>query len=141
MKNPTYLDEKTTGNKQSNTKHTHKNHQTGWSQQRPPHPPPKPPINKPKPPIRNPCRWFETHRSKPIQKKSSPEPPLELPMINRSTVSNPNTQPRPTTPLSTDHNKKKTTTTIVTHAKKKKKSNHRTAESQPTRKNEPLWWE
>ena len=60
MKNPTYLDEKTTGNKQSNTKHTHKNHQTGWSQQRPPHPPPKPPISKPKPPIRNPRRRFET---------------------------------------------------------------------------------
>ena len=71
---------------------------------------------------------FDTHRSKPIQKKSLPEPPSKLPMINRSTVSNPNTQPRPkhwtqprpTTPLSTDHSpkkKKKSTTTTVTHAK------------------------
>ena len=58
---------------------------------------------------------FETHRSKPIQKKSLPEPPSKLPMINRSTVSNPNTQPRPKhwtqprsiTPLSTGHSKKK----------------------------------
>ena len=81
---------------------------------------------------------FETHRSKPIQKKSLPEPPSELLMINRSTVSNPNTQPRPkhwtqprptaqTPDSTTTHNpfkhrsqpkkKKKTTTTIVTHAK------------------------
>ena len=70
--------------------HTHTNHQTSWSQQRPPHPPPKPPISKPKPSIRNPRRKFETqttdqknhHRTKPIQKKSSPKPPSELPMIN-----------------------------------------------------------
>ena len=52
--------------------HTHTNHQTGWSQQRPRHPPPKPLISKPKPSIKNPHRRFETHRSKPIQKKSSP---------------------------------------------------------------------
>ena len=39
-------------------------------------------IKPTKPPIRNPRRRFETHRSKPIQKKSSSEPPLELPMIN-----------------------------------------------------------
>ena len=62
--------------------HTHTNHQTSWSQQRPPHPPSKPLISKPKLPIKNPRCRFETHRSKPIQKKSSPEPPLELPMIN-----------------------------------------------------------
>ena len=49
--------------------HTHTNHQTSWSQQQPSHPPPKPLISKPKPPIRNPRRRFETHRSKPIQKK------------------------------------------------------------------------
>ena len=39
-------------------------------------------IKPTKPPIRNPRRRFETHRNKPIQKKSSSEPPLELPMIN-----------------------------------------------------------
>ena len=44
------------------------NHQTSWSQQRPPHLPPKPPISKLKPPIRNPRRQFETHQSKPIKK-------------------------------------------------------------------------
>ena len=70
--------------------HTHTNQQTSWSQQRPPHPPPKPPFKKPKPPIRNPHCQFETqatdqknhHRSKSIQKKSSLKPPSELPMIN-----------------------------------------------------------
>ena len=39
-------------------------------------------IKPTKPPIRNPRRRFETHRSKPIQKKSSSEPPSELSMIN-----------------------------------------------------------
>ena len=40
--------------KPSTEPHTH--HQTSWSQQRPPHPPPKPPISKPTPPIWNPGR-------------------------------------------------------------------------------------
>ena len=117
--------------KPSTEPYTH--HQTSWSQQRPPHPPPKPPISKLTPPIWNPGRrkypeklWWSTqknvektqkypshrfetqaadlkprpskipsktktktkpklkqrHRSKPIQKKSSPEPPSELQMIN-----------------------------------------------------------
>ena len=44
--------------------HTHKNHQNSWSQQRPPHPPPKPPISKPKPPISKstPPIWNPGHR-------------------------------------------------------------------------------
>ena len=40
--------------------HTHTNHQTSWSQQRPPHLPTKPSISKAKPLIRNPSRRFET---------------------------------------------------------------------------------
>ena len=40
--------------------HIHTNHQTNWSQQRPPHPPPKPSVSKPKPSIRNPRCRFET---------------------------------------------------------------------------------
>ena len=54
--------------------HTNTNHQQSHTH--------KPSISKPKPPIGNPRCRFETHRSKPIQKKSSPEPPSELPMIN-----------------------------------------------------------
>ena len=40
--------------------HTHTNHQTSWSQQRPPHLPTKPSISKAKPLIRNPSHRFET---------------------------------------------------------------------------------
>ena len=93
--------------------HTHTNHQTSWSQQRPPHPPPKPPISKPKPSIRNPRRKFETqttdqknhHRSKPIQKKSSPEPPNQThskKIITKATIEATDDQPNRFTHQSTD---------------------------------------
>ena len=68
--------------KPSTEPHTQAIDQQQWPTHRSPHPPPKPPISKPKPPIENPRCRFETHWSKPIQKKSSPEPPSELPMIN-----------------------------------------------------------
>ena len=72
---------------------------------------------------------FETHRSKPIQKKPLPEPPSELPMINRSTVSNPNTQPRPkhwTQPRPTTQTPDSTTThnPFKHRSQQKKKKNH-----------------
>ena len=68
--------------KPSTLPHTQAIDQQQWPTHRSPHPPPKPLISKPKPPIGNPRCRFETHRSKPIQKKSSPEPPSELPMVN-----------------------------------------------------------
>ena len=64
--------------------HTHTNHQTNWSQQRRPHPPPKPPINKSKQSIRNPRRRFETQAVENTQKNvkntqatnQKPTPPI-----------------------------------------------------------------
>ena len=89
--------------------HTHTNHQTSWSQQRRPHPPPKPPINKSKQSIRNPRRRFETQAVENTQKnvddqlrKTSkiPKPPIrnprhrfskiprKMPMINPKKIEN-----------------------------------------------------
>ena len=72
--------------------HTHTHHQTSWSKQRPPHLPSKPSI-------RNPRRRFETHRSKPIKKKSSLEPPSELPMINPTDQQIPTHRSKPSSPI------------------------------------------
>ena len=65
-------------------KHKHKpsNHQQSHTHKHKPSNPRYQTIKPTKPPIRNPRRRFETHQSKPIQKKSAPEPPSELSMIN-----------------------------------------------------------
>ena len=68
--------------------------------------PPNQTIKPTKPPIRNPRRRFETHRSKPIQKKSSSEQPQPQPNHDHDlTMTNDQrptsaADPRPTTPFS-----------------------------------------
>ena len=74
----------------SGTNHKHKHKPTPIKN------PPNQTIKPTKPPIRNPRRQFETHRSKPIQKKSSLEPPQPQPNHDLTTTND----QRPTTHFS-----------------------------------------